>query len=121
MTTVPERELELLSPRRQGLAERTRQLLAAVFEVKTLRAYKAVFLDKDGALTPDGERVLADMAKAAGIGKVRRDATGDELQFREGRRAVLLHVLARLDGANLARAARRLTKIQENQRENDGE
>lgn len=114
MVAPAERELDLMQRRRPSVTERIRALAGALFEAKTLRAYRRLFLVPNGeTLSADGAIVLADLARAAGLGKVLRgQPTAFDLAEREGRRAELLHVLAKLDRANLDRAAKRLSELQ---------
>jgi hypothetical protein len=113
-----DREFELTAGRKPGLSERARQLIAATFDVRTRRAYRKLFCKPNSdELTDEGARVLADLAKAAGLGKAWLGARSEELYERAGRRNLLLHALARLDGVNFNRAAKRLTTLQDNKRE----
>lgn len=103
-------EIEALSLRKPSLTERTRALLVAARDLKTQRAYRRLFLH-DGKLTRDGALVLADLAKAAALGKVRPGASGEELNFREGRRALFLHITAKFDARNVALLANRMREM----------
>lgn len=79
-----------------------------VLRSEKVRAYRKVFLDAEGELTAPGKLVVSDLAAVAGIGRVRPNATGEELQFREGARSVLLHLFARLDPKALRTLARQM-------------
>ncbi len=86
------------------MAGRSRAATALLLRAKTIRAYRKVFL-RDGQLTPEAAIVLQDLGLAAGMGKVRPGASAEELNFREGRRAIVLHLFARLDAQTLDRLA----------------
>lgn len=101
-----------MAARRPTAMERVRTGVAQMRDARTFRAYRRLLLDERGVLTSDAALVLADLAKAAGLGKVRPGASAEELNFREGRRAVLLHIFARIDRANLERLARRMRETQ---------
>lgn len=87
--------------------ERMRAAARMVLQARTVRAYRKLFL-KDGELTRDAVLVLADLGRAAGMGKVLANGTSEELNFREGRRAIVLHLFARLDAQTLDKLAQRI-------------
>lgn len=105
---APDREVELLARKQGTLRERARRKLTLVAKARTMRAYRRLFLDADGELTHAAALVLADLAAAAQLGVVRPGADAAELNFREGRRAMVLHLFARFDRANLERLARKM-------------
>jgi hypothetical protein len=101
-------EVETIARRKPSPAERARQAAAMLTSAKTLGAYRRVFL-RDGELTPDAMLVLEDLAGAAGLGKAFGYGAGaDELNAREGKRALLLHLFARLGRHKLQRLAQRM-------------
>lgn len=94
----------MASGRRRSIAGRTKAAAALLLRARTVRAYRKVFL-RDGKLTPEAAIVLHDLGLAAGMGKAVPGGTAEELNFREGRRAVVLHLFARLDAQTLDRLA----------------
>lgn len=118
MSETMAREIEAMAARRMTPEERMRALIANLTEQRVLKAYRRLFVTGGGTVD-DGALVLADLAKAAGLGKVKPDAGGELLTFREGKRGMLLHVFARLDRKALEQASRRITQLQTNKREQD--
>lgn len=110
-----EDEIEAL--RSQGQQLRKRSLLArmrAIVERDRVLAYKRLFLDPDGELSADAMAVIADLGRVARVGIVDGPQMSDtELRTMAGRRAMVLHILARLDlsGEKMKRLA---TVIREN-------
>lgn len=86
-----ETEGAALARRKRSLAER----------IKVRAAYRRLFT-KDGQLTGDAQLVLADLARTARLGKHNPLASNDELRERAAQRAIVLHILARLDPRALA-------------------
>lgn len=89
------------------LAERWRR----VRQRETIMAYRRLFLDGDGNLKPDAVAVIADFSAVAQLGRaVPPHATEGEMRSHEGRRAIALHILGRmdLDGSRLRDLARKL-------------
>lgn len=91
-----------------------------VSQRRVMRAYRTVFMH-NGQLTEAGAIVLADLARVAGVGKARPAAPGDELRFREGLRAMFLHVGAKLDAKALEHLANKLAAISRQTRETDSD
>lgn len=85
----------------KGRLARAKRLWALIAQRRTMRAYARLFTDADGALTADAQLVLADLAVAAGMGKVRPTHGAEALHFQEGKRGLLLHVLAKMDPSNI--------------------
>lgn len=86
----------------ERLTRRALRLAQLGAQFATVRAYRAVFLDEHGELTPDAVRVIADIASEAGIGFATSPAISDtELRELAGRRTLALHVLTRLDKAGV--------------------
>lgn len=97
--------------RRAGMLKQMRRIR----EFNILSAYRRLFLDADGNLTPDAVTVLADVSKVGRLGFADTSVLSDaELRERGGRRAMALHIYGRLDldGTRLRELAHRL-------REND--
>lgn len=102
-----DREVQALAEGRTPAQEAKRQWRALVSQRRVMRAYQQLFL-RNGELTEAGAVVLADLARAASLGKVRPGGTAEEMNFREGRRAVFLHVSQKLDVRALERLAKRM-------------
>lgn len=102
-----DREVQMIAADRRRPVERVRAAARLVLQARTIKAYRRLFL-KGGKLTPDGALVLEDLARAAGMGKVRAGGTSEEMNFREGRRAIVLHAFARMDAATLEKLAQRI-------------
>lgn len=60
-------------------------------------AYHRLFVGEDGQLTRDAMLVIGDIVRVGGIGTVVPNQSDQQLREREGRRAMALHVLARID------------------------
>lgn len=99
--------------RKHRLAERAR----AVFQRRTILAYRRLLLDDDGDFRPDALKVLGDLSAVAKMGIADADAlTEAELRTRAGRRSLVLHIFARLD-----LSGEKLRKLAKSIRENDDE
>jgi hypothetical protein len=60
--------------------------------------YRRLFCDPiTGELKPEGEKVLADLARHANFGVIDLQASDSELRMNEGRRQLLLHIFGRID------------------------
>lgn len=109
-------EVSALSARmaRPSIGDRYRQQLGA-YRALT-KAYRACFLDADGNMTSAGAEVLKNLSAKAKIGKAVRGRTAEEIQFDEGARSIVLHLMAamHLDHDYLERMAR---KLRENPRD----
>lgn len=92
-------ELEADAAARRGVSTKLLQR-SADHELRS--AYRRLFLGRDGKLTRNAELVLGDLARLAGLGKVSPDAPDSFLQFREGKRAIVLHAFAKMDPDTLA-------------------
>ena len=94
-----------------SLVERVADKLKLIRARKLSRCAKACFMDKDGALTLEGERLLADLRTHSGLFEtiIRRDGSGaidkDQLLRMEGRRELVLRLLnlLELDPLGIAR------------------
>ncbi|WP_343609354.1 hypothetical protein [Novosphingobium sp.] len=77
------------------------------------KAYRTCFLDADGNLTEHGKEVLKNLSAKARIGRAVRGRTAEEIQFDEGARSIVLHLMTamHLDHDHLERMAR---KVREN-------
>lgn len=60
-------------------------------------SYRRVFCDQSGALLPEAQRVLADLAKQANFGVIDVRASDADLRANEGARRMILHIFGRLD------------------------
>jgi hypothetical protein len=80
------------------------------------KSYRACFLDADGNLTEAGADVLGNLGAIAGIGKARRGRTAEEIQYDEGARDMVLHIMRamHLDQDFLERIARKLRENRSN-------
>lgn len=81
-----------------------------------VQAYRRLFLNDDGDLKPEAARVLADMARVAGLGTVLPATASDAaLREREGKRGLALHVIARidLDGNKLRELSRQIRELEQ--------
>lgn len=73
------------------------QALAGRRDRRDLReAYRALFFGEDGRMRPAAALVLADIAEEAGFGAANMDLNHGEMCVLEGKRRLLLFVLARL-------------------------
>lgn len=106
-----EHEIAALAARgERSVAEAARHRVKMMFERQRVRSYREVFLAADDKLTVHGRAVIADLAKISQLGRVDPRASEAELRFREGQRAIVLHMLASfdLDEAKFSRMARQL-------------
>lgn len=97
--------------RRRSLYERLRH----VWRRRTILAYRKLFLGEDGNVTADGALVIADFSRAARLGNAEVTAATDaEMRERNGRRAIALHIIARLDldGTRLRDLGRKLRETE---------
>lgn len=97
----------MIAERQKSVTARAQAMARIILRAKTVRAYRRLFL-KDGQLSPEAVLVLADLSRAAGMGKAVSGANGEELNFREGRRTMMLHLFARLDAQSLEKLAQRI-------------
>jgi hypothetical protein len=103
-------EIETLAGVKPTASQKLRETAALIAKADTLRAYRRLFLDpRTGELKPDAVKVLADLGHAAGLGKAYGyGADAAQLNAREGKRALLLHLFARLGRGKLHRIAQRM-------------
>lgn len=83
----------------------------AVHSANVIRSYRAVFLDEHGDLTALACDVIADIADEAQLGRFDQSQISDAMmRERNGKRALALHILSRLDldGSKLRKLARRM-------------
>lgn len=103
-------EIDTIAGAKPTPSERMRHIAAMAAKADTLRAYRRTFLDPEtGELHHDARLVLEDLATAAGLGKAFGYGGGiEELNAREGKRALLLHLFARLGRQKLRRLAQKM-------------
>ena len=109
-----DREVDMLAAQARRPLSKLQAKARLLLQARTVRAYRSVFLS-NGKLSADGALVLADLTRASGLGKVRPGASGEELNFREGRRAMLLHMFAKLDADTLERLASRIREADDDE------
>lgn len=105
----------LQEKREQRTFVRLMRLRVLSGQFRTLRAYRDLFLDEDGELKPDAVQVIADLAGVARLGIADRAVMSDaELREYAGRRAIVLHMLARLDqsGVKMRDLARKMREAE---------
>ena len=81
----------------------------AVARSNTIRDYRRLFLDDDGALSIAAIAVIADITEVAQMGRYDPGNVSDgEMRERNGKRALALHILSQidLDGSALRRLAK---------------
>jgi hypothetical protein len=95
-------------------ARRRRNLidyLRALRDRETILAYRRAFTDEAGLVTPAGTAMIADLMAVTRTGEIdNAKLSNDELRYLAGMRAVLIHIMQRLDlnGAKLRHLASRL-------------
>jgi hypothetical protein len=102
------------SARERSRLQRARKMALYLFHSKTIRAYRALFLEPDGGFKPEAVLVLADLGRVAKAGYADLP-TGDDavLRDRAGKRSLWLHVLSRCDpsGAALTDLAKKIREL----------
>jgi hypothetical protein len=92
-----------------------RQRLRGIFELN--RAYRRVFFDPAGNLTPPARAVLRDLIDAADFGRAARELDNGTLQVLEGKRRLLLHIFGRfrLPDGRIDQIEQDLRKVEDEQ------
>lgn len=103
-----DREIDSIADANDGKLERARRRALLVLRARTMRAYRKLLLSETGALRPEAQLVLADLSRAAGLGKSRKGFNGEELNYFEGQRGLLLHIFARMEPHALRQLARKM-------------
>lgn len=92
------RTIEGIAARAEIRERKAPAWLRALGKDRLIRAYRNVFLDADGNLTPDGVAVIADLSGVTRLGMVpARGATDAELRERTAAQGVVLHMIERMD------------------------
>jgi hypothetical protein len=91
------------SARERSRLQRARKLALYLFQSRTIRSYRAVFLDPAGGFRPEAVLVLADLGRVAKMGFADLPSVDDaQLRDRAGKRAIALHILSRCDASGAA-------------------
>lgn len=82
-----------LAMQAEGASKRLRAELSGIFGLT--RAYRRLFFDRDGKMTPDARMVLRDLVRESDLARAARDLDPGALALLEGKRWMVLHVFGR--------------------------
>ncbi len=112
-------EIDVLGARQdmaqQAMMRRAARRMKLIVLFNTVRAYRALFLDEQGEIRPEAVTVIGDLATKGRLGVVDDPGSSDgALREYAGRRAIVLHLLARLDlsGMRLRDLARKMREAE---------
>jgi hypothetical protein len=94
---LPSITADLLAIRQAAEARSGKARNTARSQMTVLRAYHQLFHGDDGALREAAQIVLDDIAAEAGFGIINGSIDHADLALAEGKRRMLLHIIARLN------------------------